>query len=209
VAAPTAALHFTPQTFEALKQKNIAVEFVTLHVGAGTFKPVKTNTIADHQMHQEPFSVSKELLQKLIDSTTIVVAGTTSLRTVESLHWLGVKLMNGLPLNDWSLHQWEIYELLEKYQGISYKQSLQTLIDWLNKHEQTELHCHTSMIIVPGYQFKIPNALLTNFHQPQSTLLLLVAAFIGEDWKKLYQYALDYDYRFLSYGDSSLLWRKD
>lgn len=159
-------------------------------------------------MHQEPFTVKKQLLQKLIESKTIVVAGTTSLRTVESLHWIGVKLMNHLPLKDWNLHQWEPYELQEKYPGITYKQSLQALINWMREHEQDELHCHTSMIIVPGYQFKIPNALITNFHQPQSTLLLLAAAFIGKDWKKLYQHALDNNYRFLSYGDSSLLWKK-
>jgi S-adenosylmethionine:tRNA ribosyltransferase-isomerase len=207
VAAPTAALHFTSQTFDDLKKKNIDVEFVTLHVGAGTFKPVKTEAIAEHQMHQEPFTVSKKLLQKLIDSETVIVAGTTSLRTVESLHWLGVKLMDALDLYNWSLQQWEIYDLQEKYGDITYKQSLTALANWMNDHEQTELHCFTSMIIVPGYQFKIPKAIITNFHQPQSTLLLLIAAFIGEDWKKVYQHAMENDYRFLSYGDSSLLWR--
>jgi S-adenosylmethionine:tRNA ribosyltransferase-isomerase len=209
VAAPTASLHFTTRTFECLEQKNISLEFLTLHVGAGTFKPVKTETIAAHQMHQEPFSVKKEFLQKLIGSETVIVAGTTSLRTVESLYWFGVKLINNLPLDGWSLQQWETYDLQEEYPGIDYKDSLLAVLRWMENHDQTELHCYTSIIIVPGYQFKIPGALITNFHQPQSTLLLLIAAFIGEDWKKIYQHALDHGYRFLSYGDSSLLWRND
>jgi S-adenosylmethionine:tRNA ribosyltransferase-isomerase len=208
VAAPTAALHFTEKTFEELRSKKIAVDYVTLHVGAGTFKPVKTDTIAEHQMHGEPFTVRKETIQKLITSTKIVAAGTTSLRTLESLYWLGLKMKNSID-EEPELHQWEAYELAEKYGNVSRKESLQNLIAWMDAHSLHEIHCKTSLIIIPGYEFKMAVGLMTNFHQPQSTLLLLVAAFIGDDWKKVYQHALDNDYRFLSYGDSSLLWRNN
>ncbi|MFL5810234.1 MAG: S-adenosylmethionine:tRNA ribosyltransferase-isomerase [Flavisolibacter sp.] len=206
VAAPTAALHFTPAILEQLREKNIQIAEVTLHVGAGTFKPVKTETVATHQMHHEPFTVSKKTLEDLIHFDKVVAVGTTSLRTIESIYWLGVKLIQKGE-DKWNLDQWEAYEL-EKYAGeINKRKSLQSLIDWMNDQKQELIHCQTSLIIVPGYQFKIPSALITNFHQPQSTLLLLVSAFIGEDWKKVYQHALDSGYRFLSYGDSSLLWR--
>ena len=208
VAAPTAALHFTEQVFQQFSEKAIKIGYITLHVGAGTFKPVKSDTIAGHQMHQEPFTVSRTVLQSLIDSEQVIAVGTTSLRTIESLHWLGIKMMHGLLNNEWNLHQWEAYGLADKYEGINYKESLQALINWMDKNDAPELHCQTSMIIVPGYTFRIPVGLITNFHQPQSTLLLLVSAFIGDDWKKVYQHALDHEYRFLSYGDSSLLWRK-
>lgn len=204
VAAPTAALHFTEAVFDRLKQKRIELDYITLHVGAGTFKPVKTETIADHAMHAESFSVSRQVLQSLLAAETIVAVGTTTLRTLESLHWLGVKLLFH---NDTSftLTQWEAYDLAEH--NMAYQQSLQTLLHYLQKTEQAELHCRTSLIIVPGYSFLSAKALITNFHQPRSTLLLLVAAFIGEDWQKVYEHALQHDYRFLSYGDSSLLWR--
>ena len=208
VAAPTAALHFTNKTFEELRAKNVDVNYITLHVGAGTFKPVKAEAIAGHQMHSEPFTVSKDLIKKLIASEKIVAVGTTSLRTLESLYWLGLKVKNTMA-DELELGQWEAYELDEQYNNVSYKESLQNLLSWMQIHDTNELHCKTSLIIVPGYQFKIPAALITNFHQPQSTLLLLIAAFIGEDWKTVYQHALDNDYRFLSYGDSSLLWRRD
>ncbi|MGN6163827.1 MAG: S-adenosylmethionine:tRNA ribosyltransferase-isomerase [Flavisolibacter sp.] len=208
VAAPTAALHFTQKTFEELTVKNIQADYVTLHVGAGTFKPVKTETIAAHQMHSEPFTASKELIERLMISKKIVAVGTTSLRTLESLYWLGLKVKNTI-VDELELGQWEAYALGQQYSDVSYKVSLQNLLSWMQVHETEEIHCKTSLIIVPGYQFKIPDALITNFHQPQSTLLLLIAAFIGEDWKKVYQHALDNDYRFLSYGDSSLLWRRE
>lgn len=207
VAAPTAALHFTQDVFEKLSEKKIATEYITLHVGAGTFKPVKTESIAEHEMHKEPFSISIQTLKKIVSSKKIIVAGTTSLRTLESIYWLGVKLIHGLIKDDWSLQQWEVYDLEKSFRHCSPEESLTALISWLEKNSQEELHCNTSLIIVPGYNFKIPHALITNFHQPQSTLLLLVSAFIGQDWKKIYQYALDNNYRFLSYGDSSLLWR--
>jgi S-adenosylmethionine:tRNA ribosyltransferase-isomerase len=208
VAAPTAALHFTENVFESLSEKYIDTLYITLHVGAGTFKPVKTETVAEHEMHREPFTVSVEVLKKILSSKKIIAVGTTSLRTLETIYWLGIKLINGLIKDGWALQQWEAYDLEKNYPLVSVEQSLNAIINWLQENHQTELHCQTALIIVPGYQFKIPDGLITNFHQPQSTLLLLVSAFIGEDWKKIYQHALDNDYRFLSYGDSSLLWRK-
>lgn len=209
VAAPTAALHFTENVFQNLSKKNIDAEFITLHVGAGTFKPVKTESVSEHEMHQEPFAVSIDVLKKIVASKKIIAVGTTSLRTLETIYWLGVKLKNDLINKDWNLQQWEVYDLEENYSNVSVAESLTALINWLEENHQTELHCQTSLIIVPGYQFKIVEGLITNFHQPQSTLLLLVGAFIGEDWKKVYDHALKNEYRFLSYGDSSLLWRKD
>lgn len=209
VAAPTAALHFTKNVFQNLREKNIDEEYITLHVGAGTFKPVKTETVAEHEMHREPFTVTTDVLKKILSSKKIIAVGTTSLRTLESIYWLGVKLLNGLIADEWNLQQWEAYDLSKDYSSVTVSESLLALVNWLNQYHQTELHCQTSLIIVPGYEFKIPAALITNFHQPQSTLLLLVSAFIGEDWRKVYQHALDNDYRFLSYGDSSLLWRKN
>jgi S-adenosylmethionine:tRNA ribosyltransferase-isomerase len=209
VAAPTAALHFTERVFEGLAEKNVAKEYITLHVGAGTFKPVKTETVAEHEMHKEPFTVTIDVLKRMISSTNIIAAGTTSMRTLESIYWLGVKLVHGLIADEWSIQQWEVYELAKNYPNVSVAESLQAITRWMEDKEQSELHCDTSMIIVPGYEFKIPVGLITNFHQPQSTLLLLVSAFIGEDWKKVYQHALDNGYRFLSYGDSSLLWKTD
>lgn len=207
VAAPTAALHFTENTFQKLQQKNIYTEYITLHVGAGTFKPVKTETVAAHTMHREPFTVSISVLKKIRSYKKIIAVGTTSLRTLESLYWLGVKLIGNLKNEDWTLEQWEAYELEKKFPHVSVEESLTALINGLELHNQTKLFCQTSLIIVPGYQFKIPTGLITNFHQPKSTLLLLVSAFIGDDWRKIYQHALNHNYRFLSYGDSSLLWK--
>jgi len=206
VAAPTAALHFTNYVFDTLREKNIGTSYVTLHVGAGTFKPVKTAKIADHQMHAESFSVSIKTLNEILNAETIVAAGTTSLRSLESLYWLGVKLMKNNLFDD-VLHQWEAYYLQDS--GITYKESLQALLHYLQEIKKDELFCRTSLLIMPGYQFKSANALITNFHQPRSTLLLLVGAFIGKDWEKVYNHALKNNYRFLSYGDSSLLWRQD
>jgi S-adenosylmethionine:tRNA ribosyltransferase-isomerase len=202
VAAPTAALHFTKEVFTRLEEKRIDKAFITLNVGAGTFKPVKSESIAEHQMHGEDFTITKGVIEKLMASEKIIAAGTTSLRTIETVHWLGVKLLKGLLHDGWVLHQWEVYDLDN---SVNYKESLKAIIEWMNKNSQTELHCRTSLLIVPGYQFKIPCGLVTNFHQPQSTLLLLVAAFIGKDWKKVYQHAIENGYRFLSYGDSSYL----
>jgi len=207
VAAPTAGLHFTKTVLKELTEKNIEKDFITLHVGAGTFKPVKTEVMRDHEMHAEYFTVSKTAIQNLIDhfDKNIIAVGTTSLRTLESLYWLGVKssMVNG----EWSneITQWEVYDHAGKY--ISAKEALESLIKWMNEKDLNKLTAKTQIIIVPGYQFKIVNGLITNFHQPQSTLLLLVAAFIGNDWKKVYDHALKNKFRFLSYGDGSLLWR--
>lgn len=206
VAAPTAALHFTGEVFERLAAKGITTAPVTLHVGAGTFKPVKSETIGEHPMHAEHFQVSQDTLRQLIASENIVAVGTTSLRTLESLHWIGVKLLNGVYAaneEELELVQWECYELAS--QPITYKESLQALLRHLENKSQELLFCRTSLIIVPGYPFQSASAIITNFHQPQSTLLLLIAAFIGNGWENVYRHALDNEYRFLSYGDSSLL----
>lgn len=207
VAAPTAALHFTPEVFDSLAAKEIYPSKVTLHVGAGTFKPVKAETIGEHHMHAEHFQVKKSALQSLIAAQELVAVGTTSLRTLESLHWIGVKMIQQAYTEpgELDLGQWECYEL--ERLGISYRESLQSLVDYLDRQQEDILYCRTSLIIVPGYVFKSISALVTNFHQPQSTLLLLVAAFIGEDWRKVYDHALANQYRFLSYGDSSLLYK--
>jgi S-adenosylmethionine:tRNA ribosyltransferase-isomerase len=209
VAAPTAALHFTDAVFEELKAKNISANYVTLHVGAGTFKPVKTETIAEHSMHAEQFEVSIDTLKNLSQSKNIVAVGTTSLRTLESLYWIGIKIINGFfkGNENITLGQWEAYELENK--NLSYSESLETIIAFLEEKKSRTLFCQTSLIIIPGYKCYSAKALITNFHQPKSTLLLLVAAFIGDDWTKIYDFALKNDFRFLSYGDSSLLWRKD
>ena len=205
VAAPTAALHFTEEVFQSLEKKDVHSCYVTLNVGAGTFKPVKTASIADHHMHSETFAVKQDTLKAILEATTVVAVGTTSLRTLESLHWLGVKLLKGNLQEEWVLEQWEVSDLDA---SISYQESIGAILHWMKEKGLEELHCRTALLIVPGYQFKIPSALLTNFHQPGSTLLLLVAAFVGEDWKKIYDYAMKNEFRFLSYGDSSLLWRK-
>lgn len=208
VAAPTAGLHFTPHVFELLQQKAINTAFVTLHVGAGTFKPVKASTIGEHEMHAEFIEVSAALIQQLINQPAegIIAVGTTSLRTLESLYWLGVKaaLQPGIPAEALQLHQWEAYELAEK--NISAATALQALLHWMEQQQIDKLITKTQIIIAPGYPFKMIRGLITNFHQPQSTLLLIVAAITGNDWKRIYQYAMEHDFRFLSYGDGSLLW---
>lgn len=226
VAAPTAGLHFTESIFNQLKEKDIATDFVTLHVGAGTFKPVKAGTMQEHIMHAEFIDVSKATIQNILANldNNIIAVGTTSLRTIESLYWLGRKPelrsgeVNGTGPDSYrvplSVSQWEPYESTEK--NISVKESLQTLLEWMDKNKLERLLAKTQILIAPGYEFKIVNGLITNFHQPQSTLLLLVAAFIGNDlsseqpgWKKIYNYALQNNFRFLSYGDGSLLWRSE
>ncbi len=217
VAAPTAGLHFTERLFEKLSVKNIQQHFITLHVGAGTFKPVKTETIAEHEMHAEFFEVSISFIENLIANidTTIVAVGTTSARTIESLYWMGIKLVmsqesragnEGFSIEDISVQQWDPYNAATA--SISAKESLQILLQWMKENNLKKLISKTQIIIVPGYEFKIIKGLITNFHQPQSTLLLLVAALVGDDWKKIYQHALYNNFRFLSYGDGSLLWKK-
>lgn len=207
VAAPTAGLHFTEQIFADLKSKNIQIEFVTLHVGAGTFKPVKSDTMEGHDMHAEWIDVSATFIEQLIESLqkNIIAVGTTSLRTIESLYWLGRKPERNSGVL--TLHQWEPYEMTDK--NITTQEALSQLLSWMKKNKLTRLIAKTQLLIAPGYDFKIVKGLITNFHQPQSTLLLLVAALTGSDWKKIYDYALEHNFRFLSYGDGSLLWRKE
>ena len=216
VAAPTAGLHFTSDIFDRLKSKNIQLDFVTLHVGAGTFKPVKTATMQKHEMHAEFIDVIKSTVENILSNLShpIIAVGTTSLRTIESLYWLGVKKSTDLSRqssvqseNSLSLLQWEVYDLAEK--NIPVKDALQSLLEWMDKNNLERLAGKTQILIAPGYKPKVVNALVTNFHQPQSTLLLLVAALIGKDWEKVYDYALQHDFRFLSYGDGSLLWCKE
>ena len=211
VAAPTAGLHFTDRVFGKLKAKQISVNYITLHVGAGTFKPVKSETMTGHDMHGEYIDVPLETIEflcKNIDKD-ITAVGTTSLRTLESLFWIGEKIskQSSLIASDLMLEQWQPYETSDNQ--ISAKESLQHIIDFLKHHGLKNLYAKTSILIVPGYQFKIVKALVTNFHQPESTLILLIASFIGEDWRKVYKYALEHDYRFLSYGDGSLLFRSN
>ena len=211
VAAPTAGLHFTDAVLKDLDAHGIDREEVTLHVGAGTFKPVKSLEIEGHQMHTEYIVVHRRSLEKLIKHECRVIAvGTTSVRTIESLYYMGVNLLKHPEANEEDLHvkQWDPYELSEDgnlVDGITPMQAIQAIIDYLDRNGLEALHSSTQIIIAPGYQYKIVKMLVTNFHQPQSTLLLLVSAFLKGDWKKVYDYALSHDFRFLSYGDSSLL----
>lgn len=211
VAAPTAGLHFTDAVLKDLDAHGIDREEVTLHVGAGTFKPVKSLEIEGHQMHTEYIVVHRRSLEKLIKHECRVIAvGTTSVRTIESLYYMGVHLLKHPEANEEDLHvkQWDPYELSEDgnlVDGITPMQAIQAIIDYLDRNGLEALHSSTQIIIAPGYQYKIVKMLVTNFHQPQSTLLLLVSAFLNGDWKKVYDYALSHDFRFLSYGDSSLL----
>ena len=206
VAAPTAGLHFTKALFNQLEGKNIKNEFVTLHVGAGTFKPVKSDTIAEHEMHSEFIDVAKSFIETMATTDrTIFTVGTTSLRTLESLYWMGVKtiLNPAIEMDELAISQWEVYTI--SVQNISVKESFQSLLQKMNEWSTDRLISKTQIMIAPGYTIRTIQGLLTNFHQPQSTLLLLVAALIGEDWKKVYNYALEHDFRFLSYGDGCLL----
>lgn len=206
VAAPTAGLHFTPEVFDALNKKNIHCEEVTLHVGAGTFQPVKSETIGDHEMHTEWISVQKSVVEKIRKAGKVIAVGTTSVRTLESLYYIGCQLAENPKLNETELKvtQWMPYN---SGYNLSTEESLDAILAYMEKHELETISADTQIIIVPGYNFHIVKAIITNFHQPQSTLLLLISAFVGEDWKKMYDYAMKNDFRFLSYGDSSLLIR--
>jgi S-adenosylmethionine:tRNA ribosyltransferase-isomerase len=210
VAAPTAGLHFTPAIFQNLSSCQIKKDFVTLHVGAGTFKPVKAAIMQGHQMHTEWIDVSIETIKNIIKNITepIIAIGTTSLRTLESLYWLGVKVHLNNTIKTLDLQQWDVYGDDLKNSTLTAKEALTVLINWLQKNKRTSLFTSTQLLIAPGYNFKIVHALVTNFHQPQSTLLLLVAAAIGESWKTVYDYALQNNFRFLSYGDGSILYIK-
>lgn len=204
VAAPTAGLHFTESVLESIKAKNIEIQTVCLHVGAGTFLPVKSSLVSEHNMHREPFVVTVEFLRKLRSMLGSVIAvGTTSVRTLESLYYIGAGCIeNGMPSD---VDQWAPYERTYEY---SVEESLEALIGYMETNGMNSLQIGTRIIIVPGYEFRIVNVLVTNFHQPQSTLLLLISAFVKGDWHSIYDFALANDFRFLSYGDSSVLFRR-
>lgn len=203
VAAPTAGLHFTENVLEAIRQKNIDIQTVCLHVGAGTFLPVKSSLVSEHTMHREPFVVTLDFLKKLVEKQGKMIAvGTTSVRTLESIYYIGVKCIEtGRPAD---VDQWDPYT---RTYGYTVQEAVQALISFLEANSLKELQLGTRIIIVPGYEFKVVDVLVTNFHQPQSTLLLLISAFVKGDWKKIYNFALDNEFRFLSYGDSSVLFR--
>ena len=206
VAAPTAGLHFTTRVLEDFKTKGITSLFTTLHVGAGTFKPVKAEVMEDHIMHAEVINVTQEFLSSILEKINqpIITVGTTSTRTLESIYWMGNKVVKNpeISFEELKVSQWTPYET---DRICSKQEAIEALISWLKKNKQTHLSIETEIIIAPGYDYKIVQGLITNFHQPQSTLLLLVSALIGDKWKDLYNYALQNDFRFLSYGDGSLL----
>jgi S-adenosylmethionine:tRNA ribosyltransferase-isomerase len=224
VAAPTAGLHFTPRLFEKLIAKNITKAFVTLHVGAGTFKPVKAARMEEHEMHAEFIDVQKSFIDMLRDQflageQKVIAVGTTSLRTLESLYWMGAKIiaannaskssannLTNLSIENISVNQWDPYELMPQNELPSTAAALGALSNWMEQNNLSRLIAKTQIIIAPGYRFKIIDGLVTNFHQPQSTLLLLVAAITNGHWKPMYDYALENDFRFLSYGDGCLIW---
>ncbi|HLN74082.1 MAG TPA: S-adenosylmethionine:tRNA ribosyltransferase-isomerase [Prolixibacteraceae bacterium] len=205
VAAPTAGLHFTDKVFDHLKNEGHELAELTLHVGAGTFQPVKSETISGHEMHAENFYIRRDFLQKLLNHKGKTIAvGTTSVRTLESMYWLGVQTLKNENINieDLKVTQWEAYE--NAGTPISKHEALHALIALLDKTNSEFLSASTQIIIVPGYQFRMTDGLITNFHQPQSTLLLLISAYLGDQWKTIYEHALANNYRFLSYGDSNL-----
>jgi S-adenosylmethionine:tRNA ribosyltransferase-isomerase len=205
VAAPTAGLHFTNDVLNNISKRGIKSVEVTLHIGAGTFQPVRTNDVARHEMHCEHFFVNKEVIEELLRFRgRIIAVGTTSVRTLESIHWLGVKMIKNQYNSDkeLSVGQWEPYG---EENDISAEESMAALLDLFNKRNVLSLHASTKIMIVPGYKFMVINGMITNFHQPKSTLLLLVSAWVGEEWKKIYSFAMENNFRFLSFGDSSLL----
>lgn len=205
VAAPTAGLHFTPDVLAAVDARGIDREEVTLHVGAGTFRPVKSEEIEGHEMHTEYIAVRRQTLEKLLAHNCQAIAvGTTSVRTLESLYYMGVKAWRNPDVEDLHVYQWEPYEDSSS-NALSSTEAIRALLAWMDRHKQSVLHSSTQIIIAPGYDYKIVRMLVTNFHQPQSTLLLLVSAFVNGDWRCIYDYALQHGFRFLSYGDSSLL----
>lgn len=204
VAAPTAGLHFTQEVFRSLEEKDIETLWVTLHVGAGTFKPVSTETIGEHIMHKEQIVITRETIEAILNCNNkkIIAVGTTVARTLESLFIIGAKLNLNLP-DPFNVQQWEIYEN-EELQRVDANTSLKAIYNYLIDNNLHFLTASTALMITPGYEHKIARGLITNFHQPQSTLLLLIASYLGEKWKEIYQHALTHNYRFLSYGDSNL-----
>lgn len=216
VAAPTAGLHFTPTVLEQIEQRNIPIVDVMLHVGLGTFKPVDAKTIDQHQMHSESLEISKEsivhLLDYILQKKQIICIGTTSVRTIESLYWFGVRLQlndgNCSEKTEFSVQQWDPYRLSDTTQQLpTTTEVLQNILLWMEKHSLTTVYGVTTLIIIPGYEWKFVDGMITNYHQPGSTLLLLISSFLGKSWENVYRSALEQNYRFLSYGDSSLLLR--
>ncbi len=205
VAAPTAGLHFTDAVLNNLKNKGIETEFITLHVGAGTFKPVSTATIGEHEMHVEPVHVTADNLRRLIahEGKPLIAVGTTTVRTLESLYWFGVQLHSNPNLDCMHVHQWDPYTLLQGC-DLSMSEAYGNVLTWLDRNDTDRLDGATQLMIAPGYKYHVISGLVTNFHQPKSTLLLLVSALIGDRWRDCYRYALDHGFRFLSYGDSCL-----
>jgi S-adenosylmethionine:tRNA ribosyltransferase-isomerase len=209
VAAPTAGLHFTESVFNNLKNKNIEIDYITLNIGTGTFKPVKTETIGEHDMHFEHFIMNKKSILNLQNflKKNIIAVGTTTMRTIESLYLIGLQLYKNKNFSgkEFTIGQWEAYE---GNAVLTAEDALNEILNYLEKNNLDYLTAKTGILIAPGYKFKFINTLITNFHLPKSTLLLLIAAFIGEDWRKVYYYALKNNFRFLSYGDSSILFSK-
>lgn len=205
VAAPTAGLHFTPQVFANLKAKGFDTEYITLHVGAGTFKPVSTDTIGEHEMHVEPVHVTADNLHRLIahGDRPLVAVGTTSVRTLESLYWFGVRLQQDPDLPAMHVGQWDPYTA-DGTVSLPAAEAFANILRWLERRDTDRLDGDTRLMIAPGYRYRVVDGLVTNFHQPRSTLLLLVSALVGDRWQQCYRYALDHGFRFLSYGDSCL-----
>ncbi|MFY0592528.1 S-adenosylmethionine:tRNA ribosyltransferase-isomerase [Roseivirga sp.] len=201
VAAPTAGLHFTEEILDALKSKGITESFLTLHVSAGTFQPIKVTDAREHPMHSEQIEVTKETIEQIIAAEEVIAVGTTSMRSLESLYWFGVRLNNGN--ENFNIEKLEIYNKSDRLPDR--KTAFTKIAAWMTQNRLDRINGTTEIFIMPGYEFKVCDGLITNFHQPGSTLLLLIAAFIGKDWKQVYQHALDNNYRFLSYGDSSIL----
>lgn len=204
VAAPTAGLHFSPEVFEALRRKGIATDFITLHVGAGTFKPVSTPTIGEHEMHVEKIEISRSNIECILNHLghTVIPVGTTTVRTIESVYWFGVKLSRNSKLDAMHVMQWDPYEL--ESLSVSTEHAYNNVLQWMEEQGIEQLEGDTQLMIAPGYRYHVISGLITNFHQPKSTLLLLVSALVGDAWKECYRYALDHQFRFLSYGDSCL-----
>ena len=203
-AVTTAGLHFTPEVLNRLAQRGLATEYLTLHVGAGTFKPVSTDTIGEHEMHVEKVQITADQLSNLIkmNDRRLIAVGTTSVRTLESLYWFGVKLKRDPEIAMMHIDQWDPY-LLEPA-TLSAAEAFELVLRWMQSHDTDHLDGETQLMIAPGYRYHVVDCLITNFHQPRSTLLLLVSALIGDRWHKCYRYALDHGFRFLSYGDSCL-----
>jgi S-adenosylmethionine:tRNA ribosyltransferase-isomerase len=211
VAAPTASLHFTDDVFDALRSKGVITDEITLHVGAGTFKPVNEGALGNHEMHDEWFSVPLRVIQRLRkkEYRRLIVAGTTAMRTLESLYPIGVKLLKhegAVDANVLAVKQWEVYQLSSS--DVTREEALDAILEYMQQHNLENLCATSALLIAPGFQFQCCDAIITNFHQPKSTLLVLVSAFVGDRRKQIYDHALNHDYRFLSYGDSSLLWRE-